>query len=74
MKGKILTLSEVKNLEDGVKVWIDYPKDALFQRIEKLCEKKDFPFMRLDILGTNMCLGLIDRDEIKYKVYEWIDS
>jgi len=75
MKGKLLTLTEVKNLEDGVKVWVDYPKtDTLFKHIKTLCEKKDFPFMRLDILGTNGCLGLEGRDSIQYKAYEWIED
>lgn len=77
MKGKILTLTDVKTLEDGTKIWakeIGNHKPSLFKLWDTLCEKKDVPFKRLDIVGTNMCLGLYNgSDYSDYIFYEWIE-
>lgn len=73
MKGKLLSIEEVKKLKNGIKVWLEKGKDLdySYDRESKVYEIKGEQFYCENESGVNIWTdGLAVSDE-NIKVYEW---
>ena len=72
MKGKLLSLQEVLNLEDGTKVWVE---DSRRGYTNELCiYKKDDNILLVISDNTNYILDVIGVYDNKLEFYEWTDG